>query len=461
MDFVISFACQTRTTANKIGTNFWETISQEHGIDENGAYIGDDPVQLERINVYYNEGNRGKYVPRAVLVDLEPGVMNSIRSSKLAHLFHPDNFIYGNSGAGNSWAKGFYTEGAELIEPIMDVVRKESENADSLQGFQLAHSLGGGTGSGLGSLLLSKIREEYPDRMLSTYSVFPAPRLSDTVVEPYNETLTVHQLVEHCDATFCFDNEALYSICQNTLKIKVPGYQDLNKLIATVMSGVSTSLRFPGQLNADLRKLCVNMIPFPRLHFFMVGVAPLVALASSKYSGQSVRDLTQQMFDPRNMMTEFNAQEGRYLTAATIFRGKNISTNEVEIAMLSVQQKNSSWFVEWIPNSVKTSLCNVPPVGTEKSATFIGNSTAIQSLFKRANQNFTPMFRRKAYLHWYTEEGMDEMEFTEAESNMQDLVAEYQQYQEAGVEDDVEGGDLEMDADYAMEDQNQHQYDIN
>lgn len=196
---------------------------------------------------------------RAVLVDLEPGVMNSIRSSKLAHLFHPDNFIYGNSGAGNSWAKGFYTEGAELIEPIMDVVRKESENADSLQGFQLAHSLGGGTGSGLGSLLLSKIREEYPDRMLSTYSVFPAPRLSDTVVEPYNETLTVHQLVEHCDATFCFDNEALYSICQNTLKIKVPGYQDLNKLIATVMSGVSTSLRFPGQLNADLRKLCVNM----------------------------------------------------------------------------------------------------------------------------------------------------------------------------------------------------------
>lgn len=154
-------------------------------------------------------------------------------------------------------------------------------------------------------------------------------------------------------------------------------------------------------------------VPFPRLHFFMVGVAPLVALASSKYSGQSVRDLTQQMFDPRNMMTEFNAQEGRYLTAATIFRGKNISTNEVEIAMLSVQQKNSSWFVEWIPNSVKTSLCNVPPVGTEKSATFIGNSTAIQSLFKRANQNFTPMFRRKAYLHWYTEEGMDEMEFTE------------------------------------------------
>jgi tubulin beta len=148
------------------------------------------------------------------------------------------------------------------------------------------------------------------------------------------------------------------------------------------------------------------------LHFFIVGIAPLVALASQNYSGQSIRELTQQLFDPRNMMTGFDTHEGRYLTAATIFRGQ-VSTNEVETSMLNVQQKNSSWFVEWIPNCVKTSLCNVPPVGTEKSATFIGNSTAIQSLFRRANQHFTPMFRRKAYLHWYTGEGMDEMEFTE------------------------------------------------
>jgi tubulin beta len=128
-----------------------------------------------------------------------------------------------------------------------------------LQGFQLAHSLGGGTGSGLGSLLLSKIREEYPDRMLSTYSVVPSPKVSDTVVEPYNAVLTVHQLVENCDATFCIDNEALYDICFRTLKLTNPGYGDLNQLVSAVMSGVSTSLRFPGQLNADLRKLCVNM----------------------------------------------------------------------------------------------------------------------------------------------------------------------------------------------------------
>ncbi|CEP07068.1 hypothetical protein [Parasitella parasitica] len=424
------------THTNKyIGQKFWETISQEHGIDTNGNYCGDNDLQLERINVFYNEGTEGKYVPRAVLVDLEPATMDSIRASPYGKIFRPDNFVNAQSGAGNSWAKGYYTEGAELVETIMDVVRKEAENTDCLQGFQLAHSLGGGTGSGLGSLLLSKIREEYPDRILSTYSVLPSPKVSDTVVEPYNAVLSVHQLVENCDATFCIDNEALYDICFRTLKLTNPGYGDLNQLVSAVMSGVSTSLRFPGQLNSDLRKLCVNMVPFPRLHFFMVGIAPLTAFASQQYRNLSVPELTAQMFDARNMMAASDPRHGRYLTAATIFRGR-LSTKEVENQMLAVQQKNSSYFVEWIPNSVKTSLCDIPPVGLEMSGTFIGNSTAIQDLFKRVNEQFTAMFRRKAFLHWYTGEGMDEMEFTEAESNMNDLVSEYQQYQEATIDDE-------------------------
>ncbi|KAG1141143.1 hypothetical protein G6F37_007461 [Rhizopus arrhizus] len=428
---------QAGQCGNQIGQKFWETISEEHGIDTNGNYIGDNDLQLERINVFYNEGSQGKYVPRAILVDLEPATMDGIRNSAYGKIFRPDNFINAQSGAGNSWAKGYYTEGAELVESIMDVVRKEAENTDCLQGFQLAHSLGGGTGSGLGSLLLSKIREEYPDRILSTYSVVPSPKVSDTVVEPYNAVLSVHQLVENCDATYCIDNEALYDICFRTLKLSNPGYPDLNQLVSAVMSGVSTSLRFPGQLNSDLRKLCVNMVPFPRLHFFMVGYAPLTAFGSQQYRNLSVPELTAQMFDARNMMAASDPRHGRYLTAGTIFRGR-LSTKEVENQMLAVQQKNSSYFVEWIPNGVKTSLCDIPPVGLKMSGTFIGNSTAIQELFKRVNEQFTAMFKRKAFLHWYTGEGMDEMEFTEAESNMNDLVSEYQQYQEATAEEEFD-----------------------
>jgi tubulin beta len=102
--------------------------------------------------------------------------------------------------------------------------------------------------------------------------------------------------------------------------------------------------------------------------------------------------------------------------------------------------KNQQHFVEWIPNNIKSSVCDIPPAGLKMSTTFVGNSTSIQEMFKRVSEQFTLMFRRKAFLHWYIGEGMDEMEFTEAESNMNDLVAEYQQYQEAGIDDEVDAG---------------------
>ncbi|XP_003787791.1 tubulin beta-1 chain isoform X2 [Otolemur garnettii] len=432
---------------NQIGAKFWEVIGEEHGIDSAGSNQGASSLQLERISVYYNEAYGKKYVPRAVLVDLEPGTMDSIRSSKLGALFQPDSFVHGNSGAGNNWAKGHYTEGAELLERVLEAVRQESEGCDCLQGFQLVHSLGGGTGSGMGTLLMSKIREEYPDRMMNSFSVMPSPKVSDTVVEPYNAVLSIHQLIENADACFCIDNEALYDICFRTLKLTTPTYGDLNHLVSLTMSGVTTSLRFPGQLNADLRKLAVNMVPFPRLHFFMPGFAPLTAQGSQQYRALSVAELTQQMFDARNIMAACDPRRGRYLTVACIFRGK-MSTREVDQQLLSVQTRHSSCFVEWIPNNVKVAVCDIPPRGLSMAATFIGNNTAIQELFGRVSGQFSAMFKRRAFVHWYTSEGMDINEFGEAESNIHDLVSEYQQFQDAKAvleENEEVVGEAEME----------------
>ena len=418
---------------NQIGAKFWEVISDEHGIDPTGTYHGDSDLQLERINVYYNEATGGRYVPRAILMDLEPGTMDSVRAGPYGQLFRPDNFVFGQTGAGNNWAKGHYTEGAELIDSVLDVVRKEAEGCDCLQGFQITHSLGGGTGSGMGTLLISKIREEYQDRIIETFSVFPSPKVSDTVVEPYNATLSIHLLVDSTDEVQVIDNEALYDICFRTLKLTTPTYGDLNHLVSAVMSGVTCSLRFPGQLNADLRKLAVNLVPFIRLHFF----APLTSRGSQQYRALTVPELTQQMFDAKNMMCASDPRHGRYLTAAAMFRGR-MSTKEVDEQMLNVKSKNNSYFVEWIPNNIKSAVCDIPPKGLKMAVTFIGNSTAIQEMFKRVAEQFTVMFRRKAFLHWYTGEGMDEMEFTEAESNLSDLVTEYQNYQDASADDEGE-----------------------
>jgi len=370
-------------------------------------------------------------------MDLDPGSLDAVRSGSRGQLFRPDNFISGKTDAGNNFARGHFTDGHDLIDTVLDVVRKEAEGCECLQGFQITHSLGGGTGSGMGTLLIAKIREEYPDRIMCTFSVFPSPKVSDTVVEPYNATLSIHQLVENADEVMVIDNEALYDICFRTLKLTTPTYGDLNHLVSAAMSGVTCGLRFPGQLNGDLRKLAVNLIPFPRLHFFMIGFAPLTARSSQTYRDISVAELTTQMFDAKNMMCASDPRHGRYLTACAMFRGR-MSTKEVDEQMLNVQNKNSSYFVEWIPNNIKSSICDIPPKGLKMSVTFVGNSTAIQEMFKRVAEQFTAMFRRKAFLHWYTTEGMDEMEFTEAESNMNDLVSEYQQYQEATAEDENE-----------------------
>jgi len=434
---------QAGQCGNQIGAKFWELMSGEHGIDATGAYVGDNDLQLQRINCYFNEGAEGRYVPRAILTDLEPGTMDSIRSGDFGSLFRPDNFVFGQSGAGNNWAKGHYTEGAELVDEIMECVRKEAEGCDVLQGFQVTHSMGGGTGSGMGTLLVSKVKEEYPDRIISTYSVIPSPKVSDTVVEAYNATLSTNQLVENADQCFALDNEALYDICLRTLKLENPTYADLNHLIANAITGTTCSLRFPGQLNCDLRKLAVNLVPFPRLHFFLVGFAPLTAKDTQKYRVLTVPELTQQAFDAKNMMCAADPRHGRYLTCAMMFRGK-VSSEEVSGQMEEMTNKNSSYFVEWIPNNIKASICDIPPKGLEMSSVFIGNSTAIQEAWKRVAEQFTVMFRRKAFLHWYTGEGMDEMEFTEAESNLNDLISEYQQYQDATAdEEDLEGFDEE------------------
>ena len=222
---------------------------------------------------------------------------------------------------------------------------------------------------------------------MMTFSVVPSPKVSDTVVEPYNATLSVHQLVENADECMVLDNEALYDICFRTLKLTTPTFGDLNHLISAVMSGVTCCLRFPGQLNADLRKLAVNLIPFPRLHFFMVGFTPLTSRGSQQYRALSVPELTQQMWDAKNMMCAADPRHGRYLTASALFRGR-MSTKEVDEQMLNVQNKNSSYFIEWIPNNVKSSVCDIPPKGLKMSATFIGE-------FQSAHLHFQ--------LHWFVQ----------------------------------------------------------
>jgi len=459
---------QVGQCGNQVGTCFWEAVTKEHMLsfsngtwdpfkDKNGKPLEIDdadgdgvPDEIENVTVYFRETTTGSAAswktstrtPRAVLVDLEPGTMDVIKSGPLASLFDKSCMKFGNNGAGNNWAKGHYTEGAEIVEDVIDILRREVEKADCPQGFQLFHSLGGGTGSGMGTLLLLKIRDAYPDKITCTYSVFPSPKVSDTVVEPYNAVLSSHQLLENADETFIVDNEALYNIMHNVLKRKTVEYSVLNKLIAKVTCGITSSIRFPGMLNGDLRKLGVNLVPFPRLHFFLCSFAPLFSDDASQHTSVNVKELTAQAIAARNYYCNVKPEDGKVLACSFMFRGKGVVSADVDKQLNALQESSSKLpFVEWIPNNIKSGICSVS--GESKldkpkamNATSIQNTTALKGIFQRLATQFGAMYRRKAFLHWYKGEGMDEMEFQEADKNVRDLITEYQDKEDATYEEE-------------------------
>lgn len=141
----------------------------------------------------------------------------------------------------------------------------------------------------------------------------------------------------------------------------------------------------------------------------MQGQAPLVARGSSQYCKMDVNEITNMMFDPRCLMSGNDPKYGKMLTASCLFRGQNISTGEVDMILKKLGDKYASQFVEWIPNRMMSSICKVNPAmnSSNISGTMISNSTSIQSSMRRLVTNFDKMYKKKAFIHWYTGEGMD------------------------------------------------------
>lgn len=152
---------QVGYSGNKIGTKFWRQISREHRLDLTGVHHGDDSRQLERIEVYYDQSKDGYYSPRSILVDSHPrGLCEEIIQGVS---FPKKNIVMGKNGTGGSYAKGSMEYGPDLANDVLEKVRQCLEMCERPQGFQICHGIGGGTGSGVGMRVVSKIREEFPE----------------------------------------------------------------------------------------------------------------------------------------------------------------------------------------------------------------------------------------------------------------------------------------------------------
>ena len=177
--------------------------------------FGDDSFQT-----FFSETGGGKHVPRAVFIDLEPTVIDETRCGTYRQLYHPEQLINGKEDAANNYARGHYTIGKEVVDLVLDRIRKLADACTGLQGFLLFHSFGGGTGSGFSSLLMERLSVDYGKKSKLEFAIYPAPQVATAVVEPYNAILTTHTTLEHSDCAFMVDNEAIYDICKRNLDIE-------------------------------------------------------------------------------------------------------------------------------------------------------------------------------------------------------------------------------------------------
>ncbi|KAL5678112.1 hypothetical protein ACJX0J_014243, partial [Zea mays] len=331
----------------QVGNACWELYCLEHGIEHDGTMPSDSSVGVahDAFNTFFSETGSGKHVPRAIFVDLEPTVIDEVRTGSYRQLFHPEQLISGKEDAANNFARGHYTVGKEIVDLCLDRVRKLADNCTGLQGFLVFNAVGGGTGSGLGSLLLERLSVDYGKKSKLGFTIYPSPQVSTAVVEPYNSVLSTHSLLEHTDVAVLLDNEAIYDICRRSLDIERPTYTNLNRLISQIISSLTTSLRFDGAINVDVTEFQTNLVPYPRIHFMLSSYAPVISAEKAYHEQLSVPEITNAVFEPSSMMAKCDPRHGKYMACCLMYRG-DVVPKDVNAAVATIKTKRTVQFVD-------------------------------------------------------------------------------------------------------------------
>ncbi len=423
---------QVGQCGNQIGMEFWKQLCMEHGIGPEGivqenAMNGDD-----RKDVFFYQADDDHYIPRAILVDLEPRVIKSIQNSPYSKLYNPENIFISKEGggAGNVWAKG-YSEGERFQEEIIEMIDREADGSDSLEGFIMIHSINGGTGSGFGSYVLEKLNERFPKKLIQTYSVFPNLPDSDIVVTPYNSLLTLKRLILNSDCVIVLDNPALNNIATDRIKMNSPTMQQVNSLISTVMSASTTTLRYPGYMNNDLISLIAPLVPTPRCHFLMTGYTPITLDNKvSMIRKTTVLDVMRRLLQSKNIMVQGGAKQGLYISILNIIQGE-VDPTQVHKALQRIRERKLANFIPWGPGSIQVALSKKSPyleTPYKVSGLMLANHTSISILMQGIIDSFNSIFKKKAYIDMFRREEMfsDNLEeFTDAAEVVQKVVEEY------------------------------------
>ncbi|XP_058501910.1 tubulin epsilon chain [Solea solea] len=450
-----SVIVQVGQCGNQIGCRFWDLALREHAhVNKKGVYDEALSSFFRNVDSRISDGGAcgvGERIQhlkaRAVLVDMEEGVVNEILQGPLREVFDSTQLLTDVSGSGNNWAVGHMTYGSAYREQIVDKLRKAAEHCDCLQCFFLIHSMGGGTGSGLGTKVLKLLEEEFPDVCRIVTSVYPSAE-DDVITSPYNSVLAMKELTEHADCVIPVENQSLVDIV-NKIKYMSDGgkpgsvikrdsaiisgrgglsgaekpFDAMNNIVANLLLNITSSARFEGSLNMDLNEIAMNLVPFPRLHYLVPSLTPIYTLADVNVPSRRLDQMFSDAFSKNHQLIRADPKHSLYLACALMVRG-NVQVSDLR---RNIERLRPSLpFVSWNQEGWKTGLCSVPPVGHSHSLLALANNTCLKSTFVELSERFTKLYRKKAHLHHYLHiDGMEQSCFSEAVTSLSSLIEEY------------------------------------
>ena len=286
------------TTGCQLVEPCWRLYSQEQDLSPAGVLCNEERESTVGAGRYFAETDNSKYTSRSVVFDFDPSVVDELRIGRYRELFNPDNLISGLEDTASNWAKGHWTMGRQKLDHVWNVIRKEMEKCDSLENIIYYHSTGGGTGAGFTGLLLYNIYNESKNVNKVNMAIYPSPRYSNVIVEPYNCVLLTEYLNQYLDCSILLNNEALYRICTRHLGIEWPTFRDINDVISHVSSSLTVASRTGNGRGGELREILTNLVPYPRIHYPVISYAPFMSPDLAQHEQLSLTDITRQSYQP-------------------------------------------------------------------------------------------------------------------------------------------------------------------
>jgi tubulin epsilon len=452
---------QVGQCGNQIGRRFWAELLREAAAQQQSGYSkGRDRYDAAMSAFFRNLDDR--YEPavdlnvgsalsslraRAILIDTEETVVSeTLRDPVFGDLFEETQLITDVSGAGNNWAHGYVAYGQKYGDEIEGAARRALEACDSPQAFFFMHSVGGGTGSGLGSFTLERLRDIFPELCRFSVAVYPSNEDEDVITAPYNAVLATQWLSETADCVVPLENQALLNvstrqICNSSLSSSSKsGFDEINDIAAQLLSHLTAGARYSGGLNIDVNEIATNLVPFPHLHYLTASFAPLSICdwgADECSSRGKTNNKDSSIRHPRHVQRLFSdacapasrlvvsygeeSARGTTLACALFARGDVVSADVVAAAE---RLRPNLRLPNWNPEGFKIGLCIVPPLRTPRAVLCLNNSTTIARNFDHLKGRFSKLYRAKAMLHHYTQY-IDTCILDGALENLEALIAGY------------------------------------